>query len=197
MDGQEALVEVGGGGVLDGGGGLAAAFGFLFRFDALGEGRAQGGEGGGVGLGPASGFERGEVRLGLERGQDDVGAAQHGAEVVQFVDADLEFFVELHGFTEEGEPGGLARLVHGVEQLVHFGALGLGVAAGCAFGDFLPAHVGRNLGEDGGGVGEVAGRQARGNFGMLGGGSDDDLSVESQRAKGENADDDCSWLVTG
>lgn len=185
MNGDERVVERVGIGIFHGGGINSVAFGALPRGGAGGESGAGGDEGGGIRRQPAFGLEGREVGGALQTGDDDVGAAENGGEVVRFVNADLELLVQLHGLAFEGEAGGAPRLGHPFFDLDQIGGLRGGEVAETAFFGFLRGHIGGDFAQQGDGGGNLTGRQARGDFRMGLGGANYEVAVVGQGADGE------------
>ena len=77
--------------------------------------------------------------------------------------ANLKFLMQLHDLAAgKGQLGGLARLVHVMQQRVQVVFLRLGEVASFALFNLLAADVVGNFCEQGGGVGEIAGGQPGG-----------------------------------
>jgi len=144
---------------------------------AGGKRAAHGGEGRGLGIRPAPEFHRGQVRGGLHGGENDVGTPQHRTEFVRIVDVDLKFGMELNRLVWKGEPGGLARLAHAMQQQGEVGLLRKGEVAGLALGNFLAGDVGWHFAEGRGGLGEIIGGQARGDLGIFLRGGNDEVAI--------------------
>jgi len=177
LDGQNVFVGVGGVGGFHAGRLFGVALAGLLRGGAGGKRGAHGGEGLRLGIRPAFEFHRGQVRGGLHGGKDDVGAAQHGIQLVRIVDADLKFLMQFHGLAGKGELGGLARLSHAMQQLVEVGLLRGGEIAGFTLGNFLAGHVGGNFAEGGRRFGEIIRGQSRGDGGIFLRGGDDEVAI--------------------
>jgi len=167
LDGQNMFVGVGGVGVFHAGRLFGVALAGLLRGGAGGKCAAHGGEGLRLGIRPAFELHGGQIRRGFYGGQNDVGAAQHSIQFVGIVVADLKFLMEFHGLAGKGELGGLARLAHAVQERIEVGLLGGGEVAGFALGNFLAGRVGGQFAEGGGRLGEIAGGQPGGDFGVF------------------------------
>ena len=167
LDGQNVFVGVGGVGGFHAGRLFGVALAGLLRGGAGGKSLAHGDEGLGIGIGPALQFQRGQVRGELHGAEDDVRPAQHRAQFMGIVEADLKFLMQLHGLAGKGELGGLARLAHAMQQLDEIGLLRGGQIAGFAPGRGLAGDVGGQFAEGRGGLGEISGRQAVADFGVF------------------------------
>ncbi len=185
LDGQKIFVERGGIGVLRRGGIFRVAQCALLRGRGGAKSLPRGGEGGGLGIGPAFELERGKVRGLLNGGDDDVGAGENGAEVGGMVDAHLKFLMQFHGLAGKGEPGGLARLVHAMEQCIEVHVLGGGEVAEFTLDAFLSGKVGADFGEQRGGAGQKTGGQSPRDIRIRLAGGDDDVAVVDERGYGE------------
>jgi hypothetical protein len=177
LDGEQLLEQAGGVGVLGAGADFGPAFVGLLRHVHRAKSSAHGDEGGGVRRRPAFEQEGGLIRDRLQGGDDDVGAAQHGAEVVRRVDAHLKFLMQFHVLSGKGELGGLARLRNPMLDRLQIYVLRRGQVAKFAVGSFLGDKVGIDGGEGRRGGGGVANGQARGDGGIGSGGGDDKLAV--------------------
>ena len=105
--------------------------------------------------------------------------------------ADLEFLMQFHGLSGEGEFGGLGGLRHAAMQRVQVLLLRDGQVAECAFGGFLAGDIAGHFGAKRVGRREVGGGQSRGDFGVVLGGGDDESAVVGEDGCGH------VWCVHG
>ena len=88
-----------------------------------------------------------------------------------------KFLVQFHGLTGEGQPGGLGRSAHPMQQLVEIFVLLDSKIAGLAFGNFLARGVGGQFADGGGRIGQIIDGQSRGGGGIFISGGDDEIAV--------------------
>ena len=184
LDGEDVFVGVGGVGGFHAGRLLGVALAGLLDGGAGGKRVAHRRERLRLGIRPAFKLQRRQIRRGLHRGENDVGAAQHGIQFVRIVQANLKFLMQLHLLAGKGQLRRLARLAHAMQKRIEIFLLGGGEVAGFALGNLLPGHVGGQFGERGGGFGEVTDRQSSGHFGIFQRGGHDEVAVVADDGDG-------------
>ena len=98
--------------------------------------------------------------------------------------AGLKFLMQLHGLAGKGEFGGLGRLRHALMEDVQIFGLRLGQLAEFAFGGFLAGDIAGDFLAERVGGGNAGRGQARGDFRVCFGGSDDEAAVVGDNGNG-------------